>query len=132
MAYIISAFPYLPCPIHALSNSLFSFSAGCAIEQYRAHKETNPELAEKFAAHAEELLLKVPTFMGKKRFMAQSLPLETFADRKIKKWQARATAKGVRLVDGAGVSPIEEMIYVWSKSLIPPPHGGSCDGNTLG
>ena len=104
-------------PIHTLSNSLFSFSAGCAIEQYRAHKDTNPELAEKFAARAEELLLKVPTFMGKKRFMAQSLPLETFADRKIKKWQARATAKGVRLVDGAGVSPIEEMIYVWSTSF---------------
>lgn len=57
----------------------------------------------------------MPTFMGKKRFMAQSLPLEIFADRKIKKWQTRATARGIRLVDGVGASPISEMIYIWSK-----------------
>ena len=48
--------------------------------------------------------------------MAQGLPLEIFADRKVKKWQARATAEGVRLVDGVGVNPVEEMIYIWSKS----------------
>lgn len=47
--------------------------------------------------------------------MARALPLEIFADRKVKKWQARATANGSRLVDGTGVSPIEEMIYIWSK-----------------
>ena len=52
--------------------------------------------------------------MGKKKFMAQGLPLEIFAGRKVKKWSDRATAKGVRLVDGVGVSPIEELIYVWS------------------
>jgi hypothetical protein len=52
--------------------------------------------------------------MGKKRFMAQGLPLELFADRKIKKWQARAAARGIRLVDGVGTSPMEEMIYIWS------------------
>lgn len=48
--------------------------------------------------------------------MAQGLPLEAFADRKVKKWKARSTAKGVRLIDGVGVAPIEELIYVWSKS----------------
>lgn len=52
--------------------------------------------------------------MGKKRFMAQSLPLEVFADRKIKKWQARAKERDVRLVEGVGVSPIEEMMYFWN------------------
>lgn len=49
--------------------------------------------------------------------MAQGLPLEVFADRKIKKWKARAQAKGVRIVEGVGVSPVEEMLYFWSKKL---------------
>jgi hypothetical protein len=53
--------------------------------------------------------------MGKKRFMAQGLPLEVFADRKVKKWQARATTTGARLVDAVGVGPMEEMIYIWSE-----------------
>ncbi|TGZ76878.1 hypothetical protein EX30DRAFT_336129 [Ascodesmis nigricans] len=97
------------------SHGLYTyFSACCAIELYRLYKDSDPELAAKHSDRAEELLNRIPTYMGKKRFMAQSLPLETFADRKLKKWQARATAKGVRLVDGAGVSPIEEMIYVWN------------------
>ena len=52
--------------------------------------------------------------MGKKRFLAQALRLEVFADRKIKKWQARANERNVRLVDGVGVSPIEEMMYFWN------------------
>lgn len=109
-----------------------SFAAGCYVELYRQYNGKDAEKAvsvnvhprrqkpeqdaqETYAKCAEELILKVPTFMGKKRFMAQSLPLEVFADRKIKKWQARATARGIRLVDGVGASPISEMIYIWSK-----------------
>lgn len=56
----------------------------------------------------------VPTFMGRKRFLAQPLRLEVLADRKIKKWHARANERNVRLVDGVGVSPIEEMMYFWN------------------
>jgi len=109
-----------------------SFAAGCYVELYRQYNgkdaekavsasasicghKPEPNAQETYAKRAEELILKVPTFMGKKRFMAQSLPLEIFADRKIKKWQARATARGIRLVDGVGASPISEMIYIWSE-----------------
>jgi hypothetical protein len=56
--------------------------------------------------------------MGKKRFMAQGLPLELFAERKIKKWQARAAASNKRLVDAVGTSPMEEMIYIWSMFFV--------------
>jgi hypothetical protein len=63
--------------------------------------------------------------------MAQGIPLEIFADRKIKKWQARATIQGTRLVDAVGVSPIEEMIYIWSRFhyfLIFQPIADELDG----
>ncbi|KAI5788151.1 hypothetical protein FPQ18DRAFT_392455 [Pyronema domesticum] len=97
------------------SHGLYTyFAASCYVELYRQHKDTSPSVALTYATQAESLLLKVPTYMGRKRFMAQGLPLEIFSDRKVKKWQARATAKGVRLVDGVGVSPIEEMIYIWN------------------
>ncbi|KAL7275833.1 Mitochondrial outer membrane protein iml2 [Rhizina undulata] len=90
------------------------FAAACHVELYRKYYDTDKTKAEKHAAEAEHLIEKVPTFMGKKRFMAQGLPLEIFAERKIKKWQARAIERGVRLVDGVGVSPVEEMMYFWN------------------
>ncbi|KAA8908451.1 outer membrane protein Iml2/Tetratricopeptide repeat protein 39 [Sphaerosporella brunnea] len=99
------------------------FAAACYIELYRGAKGVDAEREARifysngmslYAKRAEELILKVPMFMGKKRFMAQGLPLELFADRKIKKWQVRAAASNKRLVDGVGVSPMEEMIYIWN------------------
>ncbi|KAI5800121.1 outer membrane protein Iml2/Tetratricopeptide repeat protein 39 [Geopyxis carbonaria] len=90
------------------------FAAACNIEQYRYFKEIDIEKSIQYAEKAEELLNLVPTFMGKRRFMAQNLPLEVFADRKIKKWRARAISRNCRLIDGVGVSPLEEMIYIWN------------------
>lgn len=90
------------------------FAAVCQVELYRKYLETDKEKSNKHGELAEELFEKIPTFMGKKRFMAQGLPLEMFADRKLKKWKARALAKGVRAVEGVGVSPVEEMIYFWN------------------
>src|SRR5690606_15091054 len=57
-----------------------------------------------------------PTFMGKKQFLGGSLPLEIFADRKIKKWTAAAKAHGAKtsLIDAVGVSPVTEVIYFWN------------------
>jgi tetratricopeptide (TPR) repeat protein len=91
------------------------FAAVCNVEAYRQSvREKDTAKVAHYSKVANELLLKVPTFMGKKRFMAQSLPLEVFADRKIKKWNQKAAATGRSLVDSVGVSPIEEMIYVWN------------------
>ena len=52
--------------------------------------------------------------MGKKRFMAQGLPVEVFADKKIKKWVARSKERGIRLAEAVGVSPVEEMMFFWN------------------
>lgn len=46
--------------------------------------------------------------------MAQGLPVEVFADKKIKKWVARSKEKGIRLAEAVGVSPVEEMMFFWN------------------
>lgn len=101
--------------LNSWSHALYHYFAAVSyVELYRENCEKNPDKARIYGKKAESLLEATPTFMGKKRFMAQSLPLEVFADRKIKKWQTRAKQRGVPLVDGVGVSPMEEMMYFWN------------------
>ena len=45
--------------------------------------------------------------------MAKALPLEVLSDRKVKKWQKFAKERKCALVEAVGVSPLEEMIYMW-------------------
>ncbi|PUU81005.1 outer membrane protein Iml2/Tetratricopeptide repeat protein 39 [Tuber borchii] len=96
---------------HALYNY---FAAVCYIELYRQAKTSDAEKAEGWAKKAEDLFERIPSFMGKKRFMAQGLPVEVFADKKIKKWVARSKEKGIRLAEAVGVSPVEEMMFFWN------------------
>jgi len=88
------------------------FAATCYIELYR-NPEASTEDKEKHAEKAEELITKIPSFVGR-RFMAQQMPLEVFILKKCNRWQARMKERGVRLVDAIGVSPYEEMIYLWN------------------
>lgn len=41
------------------------------------------------------------------------MPFDAFVSRKIKKWQKRAEDHGINFVDAVGVSPIEEIIYIY-------------------
>ncbi|RPA77975.1 hypothetical protein BJ508DRAFT_162518 [Ascobolus immersus RN42] len=103
--------------LNSWSNVLYYYFAGISyIELYRELKDKDPQKAEEAAKLAEEMLANCPKHMGKKQFLAQSLPLETFADRKIKKWNAasKGPGKSGRIVDGVGASPAAEMIYVWN------------------
>ncbi|KAF3196712.1 Mitochondrial outer membrane protein iml2 [Orbilia oligospora] len=102
--------------LNSWSDAMYYYiAASCYVELYRsAVTEGNTKKSEEWGKKAEELFLKVATHLGKKKFMARTLPLETFTDRKVKKWQKFAKERKCTLVEAVGVSPLEEMIYMWN------------------
>lgn len=110
---------YLRCvELNEWSPSLYYYLAGSAeLELYRNARLANPQDESQITVHkkkAEELFRKAPTVAGQKRFMARPMPFEEFVVRKLKKWEERSSAFAVDLVDAIGVSPIQEMIYLWN------------------
>ncbi|KAI0204920.1 breast cancer protein [Astrocystis sublimbata] len=98
------------------SPSLYYYLAGSAeLELYRnAYAADDRSQASLHKKKAEELLRKVPGVAGKKRFMARPLPFEEFVVRKMKKWEERSSTLSVDLADAVGVSPMQEMVYLWN------------------
>ncbi|KAG5982814.1 hypothetical protein E4U55_001308 [Claviceps digitariae] len=105
------------------SPGVYYYLAGCAaLELYRDayHKGTQTVNSaqdlevRRLKDQAEEYLRKVPHVSGKQRLMARQLPLEAFAQRKLQKWEARATTLGIDLADAVGPSPALEISYMWS------------------
>ncbi|KAG5921955.1 hypothetical protein E4U42_005644 [Claviceps africana] len=105
------------------SPGFYYYLAGCAaLELYRdAYHKRIPgndsvQAVEirRLKDQAEEYLRKVPQVSGKQRLMARQLPLEAFAQRKLQKWEARATTLGIDLADAVGPSPALEISYMWS------------------
>ncbi|OBT69498.1 hypothetical protein VE03_01125 [Pseudogymnoascus sp. 23342-1-I1] len=106
------------------SHPLYVFSAGAAqVELYRKHRISNPEVAKKHKDRATALLKKAPTLTGKRRFMAKQLPFDIYVARKVQKWEEREKAWKVDLVDAIGVSPLEEIIYLWNGYKRMQPEG---------
>ncbi|KAJ4856003.1 hypothetical protein T069G_09371 [Trichoderma breve] len=108
---------FLKClEVNDWSPSMYYYMAGCAsLELYRnAFHSGDKDEARRQKNKTEEYYRKAPTVIGKKRLMARQLPLETFLQRKIQKWEDRAKALGIDLADAIGSSPALEMCYVWN------------------
>lgn len=98
------------------SPGMYYYMAGCAsLELYRdAHHSGDVTEAKKHKNKTEEYFRKAPQVAGKQRLMARQLPLETFLQRKVQKWEEQAKALNVDLVDAIGSSPAIEICYFWN------------------
>lgn len=97
------------------SHALYYYMAGGArVELYRQLKDTDSEKAQGHAEKAEELLKEAPKHLGKRRLVGRPLPLDVFINRKVQKWEQRSKEWNIPFIDAIGVSPIEEMAYMWN------------------
>lgn len=97
------------------SHGLYHYICGASyVELYRRAKVTDPKAAHAYADKANEYFKQVIPNIGKKKFMGRQLPFDTFVNRKISRWEARAKEWNCDFIDAIGVSPIEEMIYFWN------------------
>ena len=96
------------------SPTLYAYLTGVAyLEMYRNHRNGDPSVAKTYKDKATEYIRRGPPLAGRQKLMSQQLPFDMYIVRKVQKWDARATAWGVDLVDAIGVSPLTEMIYFW-------------------
>ena len=114
--YALCAKSFIACvDLNNWSHTLYYYIAGAAnVELYRHHRTSNPAEAAIYAKKATELLKLAPKHAGKKKFMARQLPFDVFVVRKVQKWESRARDWSISFIDAVGVSPIEEMIFLWN------------------
>lgn len=114
--YTLCAASFISCvSLNNWSHALYYYIAGAAnVDLYRQFKTSNPAAAATYAKKAEELLKIAPKHAGKKKFMARQLPFDVFVTRKLQKWESRAKEWNVLLIDAIGISPVEEMIFLWN------------------
>lgn len=114
--YTLCASSFIACvSLNNWSHALYYYIAGAAhVELYRHYKSTSPRAAAIHAQKATNFLKTAPKHAGKKKFMARQLPFDYFVTRKLNKWEQRAQEWKIPLIDAVGVSPIEEMIFLWN------------------
>ena len=111
--YQLCADSFLACvDLNAWSQALYYYIAGAAhLAAYRESPESKE--SSKHKKLAEEYFKTAPSKVGKKKMMGRQLPFDLFVVRKLAKWEERATRFHCAFIDAIGVSPLEEMIYLW-------------------
>ncbi|KAK9448838.1 uncharacterized protein V1518DRAFT_438292 [Limtongia smithiae] len=118
--------------LNTWSHALYRYVAGiCYVELYRGAapydgEERTPEKIAHWKKRAEELITEAPSAVGRRKMTGRPMPLEVYLQRKIEKWQARATASAATggsgsVVDGVGTSPANEIMYFWNGYKRMPP-----------
>lgn len=103
--------------LNSWSHALYYYISGAAhLSMYRDLKRQpgKEKDAAKQAKLAENDFKIAPTHIGKKKIMGKQLPFDVFVNRKITKWEQRSKEFGCDFVDAIGVSPMEEMAYLWN------------------
>jgi len=96
------------------SPTMYAYNTGCCfLELYRNLRISDPEAAEKYKKNATDYIRKGPPMAGRQKVMSKELPFDLYITRKVAKWEERAEAWGVDLVDAVGVSPLTEMVHFW-------------------
>ncbi|KAH8808246.1 outer membrane protein-like protein iml2 [Xylogone sp. PMI_703] len=114
--YLETAESWLACSdLSQWSPALYAYMVGISyVELYRNHRLTDDALAKKHKDKATEYLKKGPPLAGKQKVMGKQLPFDVYVVRKMQKWEERAKAWNVDLVDAIGVSPYTEMVFFWN------------------
>jgi hypothetical protein len=116
--YQLCADSFIACvDLNSWSHALYYYISGTAhLSLYRELRKQpgKQKEAEKQAALAEKDFKIAPTHIGKKKIMGRQLPFDVFVNRKVAKWEQRAKEWGCDFVDAIGVSPLEEMVYLWN------------------
>jgi hypothetical protein len=116
--YQLCADSFIACiDLNSWSHALYCYISGAAhLTLYRElrNQPGKQKEAAKQAALAEKDFKIAPTHIGKKKIMGKQLPFDVFVNRKVAKWEQRAKEWGCDFVDAVGVSPLEEMVYLWN------------------
>ena len=116
--YQLCADSFIACvDLNSWSHALYYYISGAAhLSLYRGFQSQpgKEKDAAKQAALAEKDFKLAPSHIGKKKIMGKQLPFDIFVNRKVAKWEQRAKEWGCEFVDAIGVSPLEEMVYLWN------------------
>ncbi|KAE8443318.1 hypothetical protein EG329_001961 [Mollisiaceae sp. DMI_Dod_QoI] len=113
--YELCAKSWIQCSeLSSWSPTLYAYMTGGAfLELHRDLKKSDTKAAGEYKEKATEYFRKAPTMAGRQKVMAKQLPFDVYITRKVQKWEERAKAWDVELVDAIGVSPLAEMVYFW-------------------